>query len=380
MSINSGLTGPTPTGPPAAAPPAAIPAAAAPTATDATSTGTRPAGPRPAGPRLMRLLTAAVVGLTAGALLVGPVVAQPVKQPVPLAAQPGPALRTPVGELVAALSCVGALESATRTPVLLVHGTSSTPEESWAFGYGRVLPARGHPTCAVRLPDRAWNDIQTSTEYVVHAVRTIAARSGRRVTVIGHSQGALQPLWALRFWPDLADQVEDFVGLAAPLRGTVAASVVCALPGRCPEVVWQYGAGSAFVAALNRRRLPTGPSYTVVATLNDELVVPQPVASTAPGVSTIVVQRVCPGRFVEHVGLLADAVAHAIVLDALDHPGPAVAGRISPATCFHPLMPGVDAAGYLAALPVFVANFAGTALTADWVDAEPPLREYARIG
>ncbi|HEX8630459.1 MAG TPA: hypothetical protein VF755_20045 [Catenuloplanes sp.] len=298
----------------------------------------------------------------------------------PAAGPPGPTLQIPHAALAATLSCGPDLDRGTGTPVLLVHGTSSTPEESWAFGYARVLPGLGHPVCTVRLPARAWGDIQVSTEYVVHAVREMAARSGRRVSVLGHSQGTVQPLWGLRFWPDLAALIDDYVALAPPLQGTVAADLVCAVPGRCPGAVWQYGADSDFVAAMNRRPLPAGPSYTAITTLFDELVVPQPAASRRAGVTTVVVQQICPGRLVEHAGLLGDAVAFAVTLDALRHPGPADPGRIRRHVCLGSFLPGIDLVRYAAAVPVFVANFAATALHAPWLTAEPPLRDYARAG
>ena len=290
----------------------------------------------------------------------------------------GPPLEIATDVLAAALECGPGLDQATGTPVLLVHGTSSTPQESFGFGYARVLPPRGHPVCTVRLPERAWGDIQTTTEYVVYAIRQMAARSGRKVSVLGHSQGTVQPLWALRFWPDLADKVDDYIGLAPPMQGTVAADLVCALPRQCPAAVWQYGAGSHFIAALNRRPLPAGPSYTAVATLLDELVVPQPSASRRAGVTTVHVQRICPGRVVEHAGLLGDAVGFAIAMDALDHPGPADQARVDRLVCLTGLLPGIDRAAYAVAVPVFVANFAATALTARLYPAEPALRGYAR--
>lgn len=299
---------------------------------------------------------------------------------VPAQAAVGPPLVTPVTVLDAALQCGPGLDSAPGTPVLLVHGTSSTPEESWGFGYAKVLPTLGHPVCTVRLPDRAWNDIQTSTEYVVYAVREMVRRSGRRISVLGHSEGTVQPLWALRFWPDMADSIDDYLALAPPLQGTAAVPVVCAILNGCPAAVWQYSASSNFIAAMNRSPFPTGPSYTAVATLLDELVVPQPAASRHSGVTTVVVQHICPGRIVEHAGLLADAVGFAVVMDALDHPGPADPARISHTVCGRVLFPGVNPAEYAVAAAVFVTNFAATALTATYLKGEPALRDYAKAG
>ncbi|CAN5465043.1 hypothetical protein BH18ACT1_BH18ACT1_06010 [soil metagenome] len=103
-----------------------------------------------------------------------------------------PALSVPTATLDAALSCPASFTSE-RQPVLLVHGTFVTPEENWSWNYGRALPARGYDVCTVRLPARATGDIQVASEYVVHAVRRIAAQSGGKVDVLGHSQGGLEP-------------------------------------------------------------------------------------------------------------------------------------------------------------------------------------------
>jgi triacylglycerol lipase len=40
---------------------------------------------------------------------------------------------------------------------------------------------------------------QVSVEYVVWAIRHVAQVSGRKVSIIGHSQGAFLPSYALRF-------------------------------------------------------------------------------------------------------------------------------------------------------------------------------------
>lgn len=151
------------------------------------------------------------------------------------AAEPGPALQTPTATLQQAVSCTADLAGAATTPVLLVHGTYIDSAESWGWGYQRVLAAQGYPVCTVELPQRATIDMQTSVEYVVHAIRHANEVSGRRVAVIGHSQGAILPVWALRFWPDLAARVDDMIGLAGPMDGAGFANDQCAL-GTCPDV------------------------------------------------------------------------------------------------------------------------------------------------
>jgi hypothetical protein len=49
---------------------------------------------------------------------------------------------------------------------------------------------------------RALTDIQISTEYVVYAVRQMRDHYHSKVDILGHSQGALEGRWAIKFWPD----------------------------------------------------------------------------------------------------------------------------------------------------------------------------------
>jgi triacylglycerol lipase len=78
---------------------------------------------------------------------------------------------------------------------------------------------------------------------------------------------------------------------------------------------------------------PGDLSYTsIYSGFYDELVEPATPVPTAgldwnknnPNVANILLQDVCPGRFVDHITIgLTDALAFALVLDALEHPGPA---------------------------------------------------------
>lgn len=296
--------------------------------------------------------------------------------PAAAAAQdPGPPLTAPAADLQAALECSAGIDGAQRDPVLLVHGTFTTPEESWDPGYFKVLPELGTPACTIDLPGRSLEDVQASAEYVVYAIREMARRSGRTVSVIGHSQGTLQPLWAMRFWPDVGAKVGEYIGLAGPFQGTQAASTSCG-GGRCFEAAWQMRPGSAFLTALFAAPLPETVEYTSIATQFDQLVLPQPQASTLRGRPPILVQDVCPGRPVEHATLIYDAATFALVLDALGHAGPADPARFDPAVCAQTMMPGADAPAAFAAAPQFAAAFAEGSTVGPQVDREPPLRCY----
>ena len=221
--------------------------------------------------------------------------------------------------------------------------------------------------CTVRLPGRALVDIQLSTEYVVHAVRSMHAATGRLVDLVGHSQGGLQPRWAVKWWPDVLASVDDVVTMAAPHHGTVGAEI-CQFS--CPAATWQMKQGARFIAALNAGdETPGAASYTSVYTQFDELVVPSSTTALAGG-TQIAVQDVCPGRPVDHVGMAVDAASFAIVVDALSQPGAGVASRVPTSVCTQFGVPG--------------SNWMGSAGD-DWfggwnngsqTTSEPPLKPY----
>lgn len=289
------------------------------------------------------------------------------------AAEPGPPLTTPAGELAGALSCPSTFRHL-HEPVLLVHATTETSQRNWSSNYGRVLPRLGYDVCTVDLVDMARGDIQLSAERVVHAIRTIAERSGSRVQVIGHSQGPLEVRWAIRWWPDIRFLVDDLVGIAAPYHGWRETDLYCSSP--CIPALWQMRMESRFMRAANAGDETPGPvSYTSVSTTTDELVQPYQTADLRGG-SNIAVQDICPGRSVEHIQMVFDAAVFAIVMDALTHPGPADLSRIDRASCLQTTMPGVDASDLAAGEADFWSNAPGE-LAEHQVPSEPPLAAYA---
>jgi triacylglycerol lipase len=290
----------------------------------------------------------------------------------------GPPLSLSETELHSALACRGPEVARSRQPVLLVHGTGFSAEDSWGWNYGAALPALGFETCTVAIPDHELGDAQRNAEYVVHAIRSIHGRTGRRVAVIGHSQGTWEPRWAMRFWPDIAPMVDDYISLAGPHHG-IGAGDQC--DGRsCPPVAWQFSSDSAFLAALNRPREVSPPvDATSIFTALDEFVQP-PTTAVLSGASNVLLQDICPGRPVDHVLILADALTYRLALDALTHPGPADPSRIPGEVCGEASMPGVDAGIGLAAAPGAFLGALGAGLqywTPDkWTTAEPPLAPY----
>jgi triacylglycerol lipase len=271
------------------------------------------------------------------------------------AAARGPALSAPASSLKNSLICNDELAGAQRDPVLLVHGTFADSKINWSWNYQAFLPSRGQPACAVDLPKRAAGDIQFATEYVVYAIRAMAQASGRKVAIIGHSQGGLEPRWALRWWPDLRRLVSDVISFATPQHGTLFTDTRCNKPGSCAASLYQMRSDSAFLRALNRRRETVpGVPFTSVWSATDQFVTPQRPAATLRGASNVSVQQLCPGRYVDHASMAFDAAAFAIAVDALDHEGPAKLNRIDRSICQQDTMPGVTRAEANAKLQEYI--------------------------
>jgi pimeloyl-ACP methyl ester carboxylesterase len=283
----------------------------------------------------------------------------------------GPALTVPVAKLASALNCPARFANSGHEPVLLVHGTNAYSSEEWGWSYVPALTSRGYDVCTVDLPNYALDDVQVSAEYVVYGVRFMAAHSHRKVDLLGASQGGIEPRWAVRWWPDVRGIVDDLVMIAAPNHGVGAHP---SQPFRCIPACWQLAVGSNFLRALNSgAETPGAISYTSIYSQFDEFVQPN-ATSVLHGASNIMVQSLCPGRPVEHLGISSgDAVAFGLAVDAFAHPGPANPLRFDKATCAKAWMDGAQprsASGgsrYFNQQPQY-----------HWTDHEPPLKAYAR--
>jgi hypothetical protein len=296
---------------------------------------------------------------------------------------PGPALSVPAAKLGAALRCTSGISHASRNPVLLVPGTNLDPEPNFSWNYERAFAAMGWPYCTVTLPGHALGDIQVAGEYVVYALRTMARTAGRRIDVLGYSQGGMLPRWALRFWPDTRRLVEDLVGLDPSNHGTVVADASCRSP--CPAADWQQASAARFISALNSRTETfAGIDYTVVFSRTDEVVVPNFDASGSSSLHTgagrianVAVQEICPSDSSDHLAMGSyDPVGYALAVDALTHPGTADKARIPATVCAQPFQPGVNAASFASDYAGFLAAIGNAQQEAPALSAEPPLKCY----
>jgi triacylglycerol esterase/lipase EstA (alpha/beta hydrolase family) len=301
--------------------------------------------------------------------------------------QRGPKLEVPGKLLRAALRCTPDVATNPREPILLVPGTTMTPEENFSWNYEPALASLGLPYCTVELPNKAMTDIQVAAEYVVYALRRMSSFEGRararKVQIIGYSQGGMVPRWALRFWPDTRKLVDDDVGLDASNHGTVTADPDCL--EACAPAVWQQRDISAFIAALNSyaETFP-GISYTEIYSEDDEIVVPnldeQGSSSVHTGggtIANIAVQEVCPGHVADHLAMGSyDPVGYALAIDAVTHAGPAEAARVALTVCAEPFQPGVDPSTFAEDDAGYDRTAGETFATYPRSTSEPPLRCY----
>jgi pimeloyl-ACP methyl ester carboxylesterase len=298
--------------------------------------------------------------------------------------QPGPPLSVPKSDLDAALTCSGNLAAGNRGPVLLVPGTAYSPRSDFSWNWEPALTKLGIPWCVVALPGNGMGDAQTAGEYVVNAIRTMYARAGRKISIIGHSQGGMLPRWAFRFWPDTRTMVDDEIGLSPSNHGTLDADVVC-LPG-CAPAFWQQADNSEFIKALNSHQETfPGISYTVAYTHLDEVVVPNlsdqgssALHGGGGAITNVAIQQICPLDVSDHLAIgTYDPVAYAIAIDALTHPGPANPTRlIGTGLCGKLLMPGVNPLTFATDEASSVADVGVTVATYPHVSEEPALRCY----
>lgn len=291
--------------------------------------------------------------------------------------RPGPALRASKAELRAAMTCSGDFGNG-KQPVLLVPGTAFTYESQFSWSWAAALTREGIPWCSVTPPYNSLGDLTIAGEYDAFAIRyTSRLAGGRKIAVVGHSQGGMRPRWALRWWPDVRRLVADHVGVAPDNQGVTAnapglmpalTGTACQLIG-CPQGVWQQLQGSDFIAAVNSRTEAfAGIDYTVVYSKLDGLVAaPTTRLHDVPAdvdYRRIAVQDICQLRVADHLtNGTVDSVSWALILDALTHRGPADPARVKGMSCVNPFLPGLDYADALAGAaraPIQIANAIAT--------------------
>ncbi len=293
-----------------------------------------------------------------------------------------PALTVDTVRLDAALHCPVPVTTGGPAPILLVTGTHTTGATAYALGRAALLTLN-RPLCYVDFPHRTTGDLQISVQYLVRGIRTVAALAGRRISMFGISQGGLLPRWALTYWPSLRGRVSDVLAAAGTQHGSAILGP-CSLTQPCIPAEWQQMAGSHLITAVDRQadESPGPTAWTTVRSSGDEVVQPQGgphPASALRGATNILIQDVCPGRTVDHIGTALDSVTFAAFKDALARRGPARVAALPRTVCASRYAPGVGgaAARRLAAAAV-APPVPDPQVDADKVPREPALAAYAR--
>jgi hypothetical protein len=327
--------------------------------------------------RLVRRRTAQWVRRSAGVALAAAAAIATLAGPAN-AADPGPALQTSPEVLASALKCPNGFHHPAKQVVLLGAGTGLWGTETYAKGLGVVLSNADFDWCAIDVPDRLLGDVQTNTEFTVAAVRWIHQQTGRPVSLVGHSQGAMEARWAVRWWPDVRANVDHVVTIEGANQGVPTANVLCAIP--CIPPYWQGRVGSNFMTAMNSDPMPGGPVYTAITSITD-FINGAPTVNFIPGNGSgnVYVQDKCPGRPVDHIQSLFDAAVLGIVMDALTHPGQVDLTRVPNAVCGQLYAAGINPIDATTSIASFyVKTPSGGVVLGEKATAEPRLRSYAQ--
>jgi hypothetical protein len=142
---------------------------------------------------------------------------------------------------------------------------------------------------------------------------------------------------------------------------------------------FQQAAGSKLLRALNRKgrdETPGPASWTTVRSATDETVQPQTgkhPTSALKGATNVLIQDVCPGRETSHIGTALDSVTFALIVDAVEHAGPAKLSRIPATVCDHPYGDGFEEQQTTTVLG------ASGGLTSSLYDSQPKVRREPRV-
>ena len=216
-------------------------------------------------------------------------------------------------------------------PVILVPGTFESMAKNWST-LSPYLKSAGYCVFALNYGETngvyATAPVANSAQELAPFVDAVRASTGaKKVDLVGHSQGGMMPRYYMGFLGG-ANNVNKLIGIAPSNHGTEG--VIVPPPGfvadpnytglGCAACADQQ-AGSAFMQKLNSiGDTVAGPSYTVISTVHDEVVIPynsQFLSGSARQVTNITIQDKCPADPIEHDQTPNDPVVHQIVSHAL---------------------------------------------------------------
>lgn len=243
----------------------------------------------------------------------------------------------------------------------MVPGTGTTGPISFASNFIKIFTGSSYADPVwLNIPGWLLDDVQVNSEYVAYAINYIAGLTQQQVAVLAWSQGNIDTQWALKYWPSTIPKVRDFISMSADFHGTTTSDTVC--PGSpllpCAPALIQQSYDSVFIETLrsdggDSAYVPT----TSVFSASDQTVVPQSGTNASAyindargvGVLNAELQVVCAdqpaGGYYPHEGVLYNALAAALAIDALQNDGPASLSRLDLGTvCSKLLADGLNLA------------------------------------
>ena len=234
-------------------------------------------------------------------------------------------------------------------PVVLVHGLLGDRVTNWQT-YAPLLANNGYCVFAltygqepfVPAPyNQAFGGLtameQSAVQLQAFVAKVLAATGAAQVDLVGHSEGTLMPDYYAKFLGG-ARYIDHYVSLAPIWHGTDMLGIATLSNLGAPfgattalDALLQpffasgpeFLVGSPFMTKIRSGGTPAVPGikYTNIVTRYDELVVPY-TSGIQQGMTNLVVQDYCKLDFAEHFEIVADPVAAALVLNALDpaHP------------------------------------------------------------
>ncbi|MDR6225707.1 esterase/lipase family protein [Desmospora profundinema] len=226
-------------------------------------------------------------------------------------------------------------DEAHPVPVVLVPGTFETMAQNWAV-LSPLLAEKGYCVYSLNYgyshAGPATGPIEDSAEELKIFIDNVLQLTGaQKVSIVGHSQGGMMPRYYIKFLGG-SKKVDNLIGLAPSNHGTTGLVGLSELTSTGSDLTscaacLQQLAGSEFLKKLNEgNETPGRVSYTVVATRNDQVVVPYTssfLSGTPNQVANITLQDYYPLNNIEHQGIAYDPDAFTFVMDALAHEGPA---------------------------------------------------------
>ena len=188
------------------------------------------------------------------------------------------------------------------------------------------LAQLGYCVSEITYGDNETGSIAASARQLATFVNRLLARTGAsRVSIVGHSEGGMMPRYYIKFLGGAA-KVAKLVALAPSNHGTLNPSTFGGELTGCVACAQQQ-TGSSFLATLNSGvEAPPPVDYTVIETIDDEVVIPYTSAflsGPASRVTNVTLQDRCPTDVVGHIGITSDPVALQWVENALASNGPA---------------------------------------------------------